>query len=641
MVVEWRIRAKRLRFFAYVFLIWIILALFLGLVLVWAADFLVEQGVKTFGEAEIELIGKRNEKALKQLETAATKLETRQDKIIKNMEDLLGGGGTVWHEVKIETTATLLEIQFVNPQTGWVIGTEGTILRTTDGENWSKPEKNLPPADLTHMHFADGNTGWVIGSDGTILQTTDGKNWSPAATDTTALLRHMHFADETNGWVVGDEGVILHTTDGKTWTKTLIDASVDFRRIHFADAKTGWVIGSEGSIFHTTNGITWEKQKTDTKATLLEIHFADAKNGWVIGDEGTMLHTTDGKTWEKIDTYAKAPLFEIQFVDAKTGWVMGGKGTILHTTDGETWTKVDSGTSADLFKMYFADAKRGWIIGKGGTILHTSDGETWKKAVTGTKAPLWGMHFADPFTGWVIGFGGTILHTTDGETWTKADSGTTNILSSLHFVNARTGWVIGFGGTLLATRDYDVTLDGLKIGEQIELARSTPLNALFENKGYLDSLQDIRSALLKNQRNQDLIKSDIEAFRRGGSSGTVPSHPAKEESPSATTGLGAGTDVAFGTFSFQTSIIRITTILLIAFLVQILTGLYRYNTRLAGYYDARADAAMVVEFAGMRFDKLVELLSPDHLAFGRQPKSPADNAVEVGREILRSARARS
>jgi hypothetical protein len=91
----------------------------------------------------------------------------------------------------------------------------------------------------------------------------------------------------------------------------------------------------------------------------------------------------------------------------------------------------------------------------------------------------------------------------------------------------------------------------------------------------------------------------------------------------------------------QSSVLRVTTILLIAFLVQILVSLYRYNTRLASYYDARADAVLMTRFAGTEFDNLVELLSPDRFDFGRQPRSPMGNAVELAREILRTGRTRS
>ena len=211
----------------------------------------------------------------------------------------------------------------------------------------------------------------------------------------------------------------------------------------------------------------------------------------------------------------------------------------------------------------------------------------------------------------------------------------------MHFADAKTGWVSGEKGTLLVTRDYEVKLAGFTIGEQIERARNTPLNDLFEKKGYLEDLKAINVSLRANQANQDSIKADIEAFTKFGAAATTRRPPPTGKPPDTTDGTLPGTGDTLGAFFMQTSVIRVTTILLIAFLVQILVSLYRYNTRLAGYYDARADAVLMTRFAGAEFDKLVDLLSPDRFDFGRQPRSPAGNALELAREILRTGRQRS
>ena len=78
MVVEWRNRAEALRRAANAFLVFIVVALFAGMVFVWAADFLIRQsitqGIKAAGMAEIDLISERKDTALKQLKKAAANL---------------------------------------------------------------------------------------------------------------------------------------------------------------------------------------------------------------------------------------------------------------------------------------------------------------------------------------------------------------------------------------------------------------------------------------------------------------------------------------------------------------------------------------------------------------------------------------
>ncbi|HVE72381.1 MAG TPA: hypothetical protein VNI54_13540 [Thermoanaerobaculia bacterium] len=86
---------------------------------------------------------------------------------------------------------------------------------------------------------------------------------------------------------------------------------------------------------------------------------------------------------------------------------------------------------------------------------------------------------------------------------------------------------------------------------------------------------------------------------------------------------------------------RIGAVLMLIFLVQILVGLYRYNMRLAAYYDARADALEVASIGDSGLDvhelhQLTQLWSPDEIRFGKEPQSPIDVAVEAARKALAS-----
>ena len=80
---------------------------------------------------------------------------------------------------------------------------------------------------------------------------------------------------------------------------------------------------------------------------------------------------------------------------------------------------------------------------------------------------------------------------------------------------------------------------------------------------------------------------------------------------------------------------RIGSVLILLFLVQILTSLYRYNIRLAAYYDARADGLEIIGTdSGEIFENIVRALSPETIDFGKGPTSPAGHAVELAKEVL-------
>ena len=88
-----------------------------------------------------------------------------------------------------------------------------------------------------------------------------------------------------------------------------------------------------------------------------------------------------------------------------------------------------------------------------------------------------------------------------------------------------------------------------------------------------------------------------------------------------------------------TTVSRVGIVLLLVFLVGILVNLYRYNTRLAAFYEGRADALWIADmFPEMRLDELVATLAPDGMDYGRMPKSPADQAVALAREIVNAGK---
>jgi hypothetical protein len=90
-------------------------------------------------------------------------------------------------------------------------------------------------------------------------------------------------------------------------------------------------------------------------------------------------------------------------------------------------------------------------------------------------------------------------------------------------------------------------------------------------------------------------------------------------------------------FLISTVTTRVGIVVLLLFLVQILVPLYRYNTKLAGFYDARADALELVDNDNSDgLDRLVTILSPDTLDFGKAPATPTQQALDAAKEVIAS-----
>ena len=192
--------------------------------------------------------------------------------------------------------ANLMGIQMISETTGFIAGSENTILKTTDGgETWVGSSERARVGEtrnnLENIWFVSPTTGWIIGSFGTLLHTTDGgENWDKRDPGFDNNLFGIYFLDENTGWICGQEGLILHTADGgATWTQQKAESFDDLHDIIFVDAMVGWAVGGYNSILHTTDGgKTWAVSNIPGGATFKGVHATDQNHCWTINDWGVI-----------------------------------------------------------------------------------------------------------------------------------------------------------------------------------------------------------------------------------------------------------------------------------------------------------------------------------------------------------------
>lgn len=285
---------------------------------------------------------------------------------------------------------------------------------------------------LHAVHFLNRNHGWVAGSKGTLLETTNGgQTWTKVHLPTEDNLRDVYFANDHDGWLVCERDVfklktndearsyLLRTNDGGlTWQRVpLGSAANDLRMVRaaFTDSEHGWVFGEGGiALFTRDDGATWSRQILPTKYLLLGGAFVDEQHGWLVGAGATILQTSDGgMSWHNgiVRNGAATRFAATSFVGNRLGWAVGSAGRVFATTDGgRTWFAEASNVDADLMDTKFIDAGNGWIAGTNGTLLHTIDGGArWSMESSGTTHALERLFFTDRDHGWAVGFGGTIL----------------------------------------------------------------------------------------------------------------------------------------------------------------------------------------------------------------------------------------
>lgn len=284
---------------------------------------------------------------------------------------------------------------------------------------------------LHSVYFLDRNHGWVAGSSGTVLETTDGgASWNKVSVNAKDTLRDVCFVDDHVGWLVAERDVyklktndealsyLLRTDDGGlTWRAVNLndlDTNARLVRVMFADETNGWVFGETGVIFATRDGgVSWTRQLPPTKHLLLGGTFVDNSRGWLVGAGATIIHTSNsGATWQSSDVGddPKLRFNAASFID-RFGWAAGSEGRIFATIDGgHTWTAQRSNVGSDLLDVRFISASEGWVAGAEGTVLHTvNGGRYWFAENTNISHSLERLFFTDRDHGWAVGYGGTIL----------------------------------------------------------------------------------------------------------------------------------------------------------------------------------------------------------------------------------------
>ncbi|MCB0293282.1 MAG: T9SS type A sorting domain-containing protein, partial [Calditrichaeota bacterium] len=77
------------------------------------------------------------------------------------------------------------------------------------GQGWTSRNSGIA-FGLNGLYFRDENTGWTVGSNGTVYATANGgQNWALQTTPVLNDLNDIFFVNPGRGWAIGNGGVIL------------------------------------------------------------------------------------------------------------------------------------------------------------------------------------------------------------------------------------------------------------------------------------------------------------------------------------------------------------------------------------------------------------------------------------------------
>ena len=169
-------------------------------------------------------------------------------------------GGAHWTRLSAPAIA-LNAVHVFDADNAIVVGPCESIYLTLDGgASWFGWHAQLCGRDFLDMSFVDRYNGFIVGSPGMILRTTDGgMSRDEQQSGTSVSLYGVSFSDPDHGTAVGARGTIVCTTNGgATWERSTSGVTSDLYDVCFTDRYTGTAVGDKATILRTTTGgATW------------------------------------------------------------------------------------------------------------------------------------------------------------------------------------------------------------------------------------------------------------------------------------------------------------------------------------------------------------------------------------------------
>lgn len=334
--------------------------------------------------------------------------------------------------------------------------------------NW-KVIKSPTSYTLNKMSFINENTGWIQGDNGTIINTSDGgKNWNSLYSAVDTFMLDIFFLNENLGWILFWDLIppytskILKTTNGGlNWKVELCPGeNTFFQYVYFLDSTTGFLSGSD--IFKTSDGgVNWYEVKVSDVDTIPP-------------------------------NYSEFPVKRMAFYNKDVGYACGGRldlaGVMWWTKDGgENW--LAKGLGPDPFNdIHIFDSLN--VIGLGGdpegfygiSQINTSDGGvSWNYKELEFSGVVNAVSFRTKMEGWAVKDDKFLFSHDNGKEWIELNTPDNVVLQDLIFTDSSTGYAVGTDGTILKylstlSNNDDHNQRNLTVGFSLEQNYPNPFN---------------------------------------------------------------------------------------------------------------------------------------------------------------------
>ena len=205
-------------------------------------------------------------------------------------------GGLNWFVIPTPTNMSILDMQFLNKDSGWTVGgSVGADVRTTTdgGLTWQVRISGIA-AQTQRIFFLNYSTGFC-GANFDLYKTTNaGMNWTISSSFSQSL-QSIFFLNQNTGWV-GTGNQIQYTSNaGSNWVTQFLPAqgNNNLYDLFFFNNSTGYGGTGLNRIFKTTNGGQNWGYQIDTGGSY-RISFIDSSLGWTCWLGAKICKTTNG-----------------------------------------------------------------------------------------------------------------------------------------------------------------------------------------------------------------------------------------------------------------------------------------------------------------------------------------------------------
>ena len=191
-----------------------------------------------------------------------------------NGDIVLSEDGVHWSQVPGPVDVTLTAVAFSDPQHGWAVGHDASILHTGDGgRSWTvqnfQPDLNAP---LFAIAALDQKRAVAVGAFGTLKITEDGgAQWSDVAADEVVKDKyHLNAITRiANGdlVLVGEHGTAAVSSDGRGWRKLSAPYEGSFFGVMPWGPRGAIAFGLRGNIYAIADVAQDQWQKIDAQTT--------------------------------------------------------------------------------------------------------------------------------------------------------------------------------------------------------------------------------------------------------------------------------------------------------------------------------------------------------------------------------------